>query len=380
MFTLYDNEYLQWEHDGKQYTMHIQLDEGAEPPTDWESAVRLTTWCRYSIGECAGDTTQKEYWNSMVKRHVELYEGIVDDAIAGRLKEHYAVEHAKDDDWVYDICVDHGDETEVCHAGVKFDDIISCLIGELTPDECMQVLRDKMVVMPLYMCEHAGISISCNPFAAPFDSSQIGYATVDYDDFEEWAGYISMRWQDEARSLITEFVEDYNKWLHGMVFMYTLYDGDGNEIDCCGGLYDARSVVDAVEDEVEECGFLTVIRGDMEIKSDVLFVEVCKKIENAHRMPSILDYTTVSQDVGFINPYSCQVVGALGYGNNGGIYLDVRAECFGEDGKVRVCRLGTFKTLGADRADMHTMGILMADFVMYAQQYISECANTYSKT
>jgi hypothetical protein len=56
-------------------------------------------------------------------------------------------------------------------------------IGLLQTNELLELTEQiqGLVILPLYLYDHGGITISCSPFSCPWDSGQVGWIYADYD-------------------------------------------------------------------------------------------------------------------------------------------------------------------------------------------------------
>lgn len=101
-----------------------------------------------------------------------------------------------------------------------------------------------------------------------------------------------------------------------------------------------------------------------------LFDKICDILKEKDLMPGILDYALATHDPVPITTYEFDLRNNLGYGGNEGIYVDLWIEYY-QDGKTQRKEIGTFKTLGENREDMHIMGRLLADFIVEEYSYVN---------
>lgn len=115
----------------------------------------------------------------------------------------------------------------------------------------------NVAILPIYMYDHSGITISTEPFSCPLDSGQIGVIYIEKSTCEK-AG-INF---DNAKEYLKEDIEELNNYLTGNVFVISIhqteeegFDGDildyldeppkdKEMLDCIGGYYgysDAKS-------------------------------------------------------------------------------------------------------------------------------------------
>ena len=84
------------------------------------------------------------------------------------------------------------------------------------------------VILPLYLYDHSGITISTKPFSCRWDSGQVGwiYATVAQVK-DEWNGDV-----DAATKYLEGEVETYDQFLTGDVYGFVVRAPNGMEESC----------------------------------------------------------------------------------------------------------------------------------------------------
>lgn len=100
------------------------------------------------------------------------------------------------------------------------------------------VLNAK-VVLPLYLYDHSGISISTKPFSCSWDSGQIGFIYCTTADILQFT--LSKEWDDSLVETATRRLESevqiYNQYLNGEVYGYRITDSNQEHVDSCYGYY-----------------------------------------------------------------------------------------------------------------------------------------------
>ena len=129
-----------------------------------------------------------------------------------------------------------------------------------------QIESDYKVLMikPLYMYDHSGITISTSSFSCQWDSGQIGWVFIDKKRLTNICGegiYTDM----ELNEWIEGEVDTYDKYLTGEVYCYEVYEIEtcdkGHEhktlVESCGGYFgeeecksEGQSVLRHLEKEV----------------------------------------------------------------------------------------------------------------------------------
>lgn len=99
--------------------------------------------------------------------------------------------------------------------------------------------ENPAVILPLYMYDHSGISISTSPFSCRWDSGQIGFILVSKKKaLEEFGGKIvSAKLKQKLQAILEGEVETYTQYVEGDVYGFQIVDEDDDIIDSCYGFY-----------------------------------------------------------------------------------------------------------------------------------------------
>jgi len=102
-----------------------------------------------------------------------------------------------------------------------------------------QILEREIIMLPLYLYDHSGVTMSTKPFSCPWDSGQIGYIYVTLEDVRrEWScKRVSAKRRVQAEQRLVAEVEVYNGYLRGDVYGYTILDENDHVVDSCWGFY-----------------------------------------------------------------------------------------------------------------------------------------------
>lgn len=96
------------------------------------------------------------------------------------------------------------------------------------------------VILPVYMYDHSGITISTSPFGDRWDSGRIGFVYVTKEMIEKYCGTASRYWKKQAREIIKSEISVYDSYLRGEVYGFKLerlVDGKYEEEDSCWGFF-----------------------------------------------------------------------------------------------------------------------------------------------
>lgn len=91
-------------------------------------------------------------------------------------------------------------------------------------DEILDIISKKFIILPLYLYDHGGITISTRPFSCPWDSGQVGWIYVSKADVCKEYGVkrITPKVRKQAVSVLEAEVEEYDIFLRGEIYGYVL--------------------------------------------------------------------------------------------------------------------------------------------------------------
>lgn len=93
-----------------------------------------------------------------------------------------------------------------------------------------------VIIKPLYLLDHSGLSIKTSPFSCQWDSGIVGYVYIPRGNIDK-LGIIDPSEEKLEEALDAE-VKIYNNYLQGEVFGFRVYDyEDGEELDSRWGFY-----------------------------------------------------------------------------------------------------------------------------------------------
>lgn len=119
--------------------------------------------------------------------------------------------------------------------------------------EAIEKNENVAVILPLYLYDHSGITISTSPFSCNWDSGQIGFIFVSKEKLrKEWNfKRITKDLIEKAERQLLSEVETYDQYLTGDVYGFKLFDENGNEEDSCWGFYGSNIKENGILDHVE---------------------------------------------------------------------------------------------------------------------------------
>lgn len=121
-------------------------------------------------------------------------------------------------------------------------------------DEIEQhLIKEKgaVVILPLYLYDHSGITIRTHRFSCQWDSGQVGFIYATRQDIlENWqVKRLSKQLKEQAENLMIAEVGEYDDYLTGNVYGYTYEDDEGNELWSCWG-YSGSDAPDRIKEEM----------------------------------------------------------------------------------------------------------------------------------
>jgi len=119
------------------------------------------------------------------------------------------------------------------------------------------IVRDNpdCVILPLYLYDHSGITISTAPFNCPWDSGQVGFIFLEREKIDKY-----FKGNDEkAKDGLMSEVKLYDMYLRGNTYGFVVRDtecehcgGPGKELDSCWGFYGSSFVENGMLDSIPD--------------------------------------------------------------------------------------------------------------------------------
>lgn len=99
-----------------------------------------------------------------------------------------------------------------------------------------------LIIKPLYMYEHSGVTIATRPFNCSFDSGQIGFVFITQKSLDTFGFHIkdNEKWSDFIERLsnaIEEDIKTLDDYLTGNCYGYQVKSEDDKIIESCWGFF-----------------------------------------------------------------------------------------------------------------------------------------------
>ena len=120
----------------------------------------------------------------------------------------------------------------------------------------MSQIEKSFVVLPVYLLDHSGLTMSTTDFNDRWDSGQVGIIFVSFDKIREEmeVSRITPSIKEKAEQMLRDEVELYDAYLRGECYCFELYE-DGELLHSCGGFTGAfdKAVKDMIEYLPDDC-------------------------------------------------------------------------------------------------------------------------------
>ena len=116
--------------------------------------------------------------------------------------------------------------------------------------ESIKENEDVLLILPVSMYDHSGISFYHGQPTNYWDSGYIGVHYITKESWKKIHGDSEFSEEEGVRILKSE-LETYQQYINGEVYLYDVIDLDGNSIDSCGGYYGYDYVEKAAKEAVD---------------------------------------------------------------------------------------------------------------------------------
>jgi hypothetical protein len=235
-------------------TLIIERDEVPDNPLDtFDMLGTMVCWHRYyQLGNKHSYATPDNFYLDMVEKYC-TYEDIfkyIQDANLEYAKLETRVSNDGQEIWILtdNMC----GEEYTCPVNAS-----EYQLNEFAKNSCLGVLDEPMlyklmmsipgfVILPLYLYDHSGISISTGSFGDPWDSGQVGYIYCAPEDIKREYGELTEENLTTAKEVLKSEVELYDQYLRGNVWIAQLFEEENCIDSCCGYFGELDDVVEAI--------------------------------------------------------------------------------------------------------------------------------------
>lgn len=181
----------------------IKSDDEPENPREWDNVGTMACWHRrYNLGDIQPKTDV--------------------DCFLVELLSEFSVDLCENETYIKWL-----EENEWGDAETWLD--------ELEDDELISALLEKYYyILPLYLYDHSGLTISTSSFSCPWDSGQVGFIYVSKEKAKrEWRKLTGDEEEDRKTCLdyLRSEVKGYDNYLTGNVWGYEVYQLDNEQAE-----------------------------------------------------------------------------------------------------------------------------------------------------
>lgn len=110
--------------------------------------------------------------------------------------------------------------------------------------------KQGFIVLPVYMYDHSGITLSTSAFSCRWDSGLLGIIYVSREKVKEAFGWkrITKERRKEIEGYLENEIKTYDQYVTGEVFGFVIEE-DGKELDSCWGFYNLADMEGHISDE-----------------------------------------------------------------------------------------------------------------------------------
>jgi len=109
------------------------------------------------------------------------------------------------------------------------------------------IYDDIHTILPVYLLDHSGLSISTKDFNDPWDSGQIGFIFITDKTISE-----NKIQEKDINYILENEVVTYNKYLNGLVYSFTITNDKGETLISSGDYYNVENCIDEAKECTEE--------------------------------------------------------------------------------------------------------------------------------
>lgn len=230
------------------YTAAIVYDDNpVYDPRDWDNLGTMVCWHRnYKLGDNNSFKTPQDFFHAKTTDLCSRDE-IFDYALKAKgsvkikkCKNGYGDNAYELFYYGYKSWLGERHEPEWQREDIYADDamLIDAIIDNMSVSDCKTLLENKLVMLPLYLYDHSGITMSTSSFCDRWDSGQVGWIYADYSKIKKEYGVETVTETEiqKAVSVLEGEVKTYDRYLTGEVYGIVIYKFD-EETDSCWGFY-----------------------------------------------------------------------------------------------------------------------------------------------
>ena len=134
------------------------------------------------------------------------------------------------------------------------DSFLDDCLSAMQTNELLELVEQSkdIAILPLYLCDHSGITMNTSGFSCPWDSGQVGWIYADKEMIEQEYGKVTPETLSTAHEVLAAEVKEYDYYLTNQCYGFQLFKEDIEVDSCWGFLGEIRDVQDAVKEYLPE--------------------------------------------------------------------------------------------------------------------------------
>lgn len=234
--------------DGK-YTVKVTYDDYAESPrTAWDNLGKMVCFHRrHSLGDPHDYKNPGSFLTQLYYDHIrDNGRGLVEFLKKGKAESAYLEYNRSTHEWdLYEsFTISSSDPVwritqSAPKSQLRADGwFMDYMLDALTMQDLLELIGDleNLVILPLYLYDHSGITMNTSGFHCPWDSGQVGWIYADEQTILKEYGSLTAEKREICRECLHGEVEIYDSFLTGDCWFLTI-DKDGEEIENVGGFF-----------------------------------------------------------------------------------------------------------------------------------------------
>jgi len=243
------------------YKLKIEYDDvPPNPRTDYDTFGKIVCWhSRHKLGDEHGFEDTSEFLKELVRKTLSA-DDVIDYVKKGGCKSVKLQYDRSAREWVLssnnNVFGKWFTEYTFFPKTLKGSDMVKECIFECLPDNTLKELADRNnIILPVYLYDHSGITISCShtyPYNDRWDAGQVGWIYASYDDIEKTYGVVNADNIKTAEQVLVDEISTYDDYICGNAYGYII-EKDGVEVASCWGyLGDLREMIAEMKSSVDK--------------------------------------------------------------------------------------------------------------------------------
>ena len=242
-----------------EYKLKVECDdEPINPRKEYDNFAHMACWHRnYNLGDEHDFDEPSELLKQMIRDTLSADE-VIDYVKKSKLDDVRMIYNRSEREWELQDEYNGKWFTEYTFSPNELknsDEAKDCVLEVLSINSLKELAERKNIMLPLYLYDHSGITMSCShtyPYNDRWDSGQVGWIYASHNEIEKEYGTLSADTIENAENLMIGEVETYDSYLRGECYGFTL-EKNGEEIDSCWGfLGDLREVREDMKSYVSD--------------------------------------------------------------------------------------------------------------------------------